>query len=165
MKLLALLSAILLIGAVFVFWAATRPVVEISAQDAPLPEQAAGEPSEGAPESVPEIAPPEVSVEEFPTPAPAKVNATQNACLALEARYEEDLDDAEQELNRKRKAYDNAVDKYEQALDTSSANDETRTFYKAERDAAKDEFEDAEDDYNSALKRLSKARQECGLFD
>jgi hypothetical protein len=50
-------------------------------------------------------------------------------------------------------------------LDTSSANDETRTFYKNERDAAKEEFEDAEGDYNGALKRLSKARQECGLFD
>lgn len=165
MKLLVLLSVILLIGGVFVFWAATRPVVEISAQQTDLPEQAGNAVPDDVLNSAPAIIPPEVSVEEFPTPAPADVNVTRNACLALEARFEDDLDDAEQQLNRKRKAYENAVDKYEQALDTSSTNDETRTFYKNERDAAKEEFEDAEDDYNSALKRLSKLRQECGLFD
>jgi hypothetical protein len=165
MKLLILLSLVLFVGAVFVFWAATRPVVEISARQSELPEQATSDSPDAVLGSAPAIIAPEVSVEEFPTPTPAPVNATQNACLALEARFEDDLDDAEQQLNRKRKAYDNAVDKYEQTLDTSSANDETRTFYKNERDAAKEEFEDAEGDYNGALKRLSKARQECGLFD
>lgn len=91
-------------------------------------------------------------------------NVTSQACVELEKRWLEEFDKAQQELNRKQNEYDRAVERYDDLLDIDERNEITINQSRSEKEAAKKSLEDAQHEYDRILKRLSKARIECGLY-
>ena len=98
-----------------------------------------------------------------PAVSPAPVNATLQACKALEQHLLDDLDNAQTEVNRKKRAYDNAVERYGSALDAPVRDNSTVQQRRDEQDAAEDTYKDAQTAYTDATKKLAKARLQCGL--
>ncbi len=161
MKLLLLLAAIVAAGIILTLIALSRQPTEIGTtitEKIPLPaprETALPEPPSP---TTPVIKP------TIPTTPSAIPKSPTSACLALEQHLLEELDDAQQELNRKQNEYDSLVETYEDLLDVKEKDPQRLDQIRAEKEAAKQAYEDARGEYNGALKRLSKARIECGIF-
>lgn len=107
---------------------------------------------------------PQITVEEFPTPAESDDNVTHEACRALERRLLEALEEAQQTVNREHKEYEKAVESYEDALNAPTKDEQYLQVLRKEKELALDIYEDAQGDHSTATKRLTKARIECGLF-
>jgi hypothetical protein len=164
MRLLVLLALVLGIGLIVLSLAIRWQAPELSATEIPV------EPVVAAPEenAAAEGAETESRPEETAAPEPAQlppvqpVNATRQACLALEDRLLDELDDAEQAFNRAKKEYDSAQEAYEDSVGT--ADDATVDRLREERDDTKEEFENSMTALERVTKRLSRARIECGLY-
>jgi len=166
MKLLILLAGIIALGMIAVIAAIQFQQPEISAD---IQEQEASAPtSEGIPaisEAAKETATNAQPVQQAVSTDPAQqLTATQNACLELEARLIEELDDAGQTLRRAQRDYDDTEETYDDALSVREQDEAYLQKLRQDRDAAKEAYEEAEKDLNGAQKRLSRARIECGLF-
>jgi hypothetical protein len=104
-------------------------------------------------------------IETTEQPITQEDHATElSACEALEQIREEELEDAETNLNRKNREYEKAERAYDGALTAGEENPDTLTSLRKAKGEAKKEREEAEQEYRGAQKRLTAARQECGLF-
>lgn len=157
MKLLVLLGLVVLGGIALTIFAIQTQREEIGALEILSPAQETGEKPAVNTES--KVAEPE-PIPETSTPP----NVTKNACLALEQQLQQELEDAERNLGRARKNYEDAEESYDDSLSVSDQDQQYLDQLSAEKEEAKDALEDAEGNYNGAQKRLSRARLECGLF-
>jgi len=160
---------LLLIWAIVV--AAGLAITLLALQNTPTPElAAAGTPQQVAQEALPQETAPETSASEPTvtlqpqTPATAAPSATRTACLALEVRLVEDLDNANEQLKEANDDYADAEESYDDALSSKFQDETYLQQLRDERSEAREAQDAAEGDYNLVLKRLSKTRQECGLF-
>jgi len=159
MKLLVLLATVvgigLLVTLVSVFFLRPELPAAPTTSSVPTLENATAAPAEPAPATI--------VVEEFPTPNETKVNVTYEACLAFEQRLLDELEDAQQEFNRRQKDYDRADQNYEDAQDAPVPDKQFIEQLRQERIVAKEARDEAENELESAARRLTKARTECGL--
>lgn len=163
MRLLLILAAVVAAGLVLTLFALQSP---------PQPElTAVGTPQQAAQEALPEEPAPPAEAQEAiampvpQTPAPAApANATRDACLALEQRLLGELADAEEQLKDANHDYADAEEGYDDALSAKYDDEAYLEMLRNERNDAREAQAEAENDYNLVLKRLSKTRQECGLF-
>jgi hypothetical protein len=167
MRLLLILAAVVAAGLVLTLFALQRPA---------QPELAAvGAPQQAAPDALSQEPAPQATVqEETATPVPqapapavpqtAAYNATLEACLALEKSLLSDLEDAEERLKDADDTYADAEENYDDALSSKFQDEAYLQQLRDERSEAREQQDAAESTYNLVLKRLSKTRQECGLF-
>ena len=162
MKFLILLAAIVVLGIILVFTAIQfQQPSEIQA-DLTEPETTQ-QPAE-EPESVEVIATVQETTEETVEEIPEEtLSATESACLALEERYMEDLEDAEQEMNRKLNDFERADDRFDDYLSADNRDEARVDELRANKQIADDEYEEAKKEFNGTKKRLNRAREECGL--
>jgi len=153
--------------AIMVFLAACQqpaqmPAAQPAANATPQIEQNATVPAEPTPiaETQPAASAPEPAVQPF-----AKVNSTLQACLQLEQHLNDTIDDARTTVNRRKKAYDHAVNDYDAALDAPIPDEARKAQLRDAQDTTEDAYNDAKDNYDDAVKKRAKARQQCGLPD
>ena len=92
------------------------------------------------------------------------VNVTLNACRELEKLLLDDVEDAERDMNRKLRDYENAKEKYEQTLDVDDVDPALLDQYRDDQEAKEDEYEEAEKEHNGAVRKLYNARDDCGFL-
>lgn len=161
MKVLAFLAAIVVLGIALVLLAAMLTEPELAAAPAPVSAPPAPQETVSTPAEPQQV---EVIATVVPQPRAVQPNATRAACLELEQRLLEDLEDAQNDLRRAEQDYDDAVETYEDALDSPQRDDQQIQQLREEKERTHDAYEDAQNEYNGAVKRLSRARLECGLF-
>ncbi len=164
MKLLILVVGLLIVGIILVFTALqfqepaevqTKLVEQTTAADQTTTVEAT-QPT-NTPQSVEVIA---IVTEEVIEAAPI-----QTACEAYVERHLEDLDDAEQEMNRKLKAYDKADEIFDDyiTLDDNDRDEARVDELRDNKKAAEIEYDDTVEEYKGAKRRYRRARTECEL--
>ena len=169
MRILVLIAGVLAAGIALVLLALTFPQPELQAERIEQPEQAGAAPATsvasntGAPaeQEVEVIAVVQPPVQQAATPS---LTATQEACRTLEARQLEDVQDAEARLDDAQEEYEDVKDTYDDVLENRDHDDAYVAKIRAERDAAKEEMDDAEKDRDNAIRKLSRTRIECDLY-
>jgi type IV secretory pathway VirB10-like protein len=171
MKILVLIAGVLALGIALVLLALTFQQPELQAEKAALPEQktetATSTPVTSNTGAEPQA---EQQVEVIAVVQPASqaaeqpLTATQQACLELEKRQLEDVQDAESRLDDAREEYEDAKETYDDVLENRDHDDAHVAKIRAERDAAKEEMDDAEKARDNAIRKLSRTRIECNLY-
>jgi hypothetical protein len=171
MKILVLIAGVLALGIALVLLALTFQQPELQAEKVALPDQqedtATSTPAAG---NTGAEAQAEQQVEVIAVVQPASqaaeqsLTATQEACLTLEARQLEDVQDAESRLDDAREEYEDAKETYDDVLENRDHDDAYVAKIRAERDAAKEEMDDAEKARDNAIRKLSRTRIECNLY-